>query len=146
MDTLFVLYFYIDLTVNVLIVRMATISIHFVHPAIHFQRSRPFFSRFIFENCKARNLAWEKNCRGNFFFQCKFFWRTFPEVVSAMQFFFQTRFRSLHLQSRTVQSRFGTQVKFELKEMTSNILKNVVKITANENILLMESDITSLYP
>ena len=30
--------------------------------------------------------------------------------------------------------------------MTSNILKNVVKITANENILLMESDITSLYP
>ena len=57
MNTLLLLYFYIDLTVNVLIVRMATISIHFVHPAIHFQRSRPFFSRFIFENCKARNLA-----------------------------------------------------------------------------------------
>ena len=34
MDTLFVLCFYIDLTVNVLIVHMAMISIHFVHPAI----------------------------------------------------------------------------------------------------------------
>ena len=41
MHTLFVLYFYIDLTVNVLIVHMPTISIHFLHPAIGFVRPRP---------------------------------------------------------------------------------------------------------
>ena len=67
------LYFYIDLTVNVLIVHMATISIHFVHPAIVCTKTQFYLVNFNGFRKVILNIQSEKN---------RTFFKVSPEIVS----------------------------------------------------------------